>query len=207
MSDIKKVDLGGGGASIYIYIYIYSPLSVLTCSGRNSVKFATGSWMYSTSCLEGANGWRPQATQANYRASLLIATTTPEKNIIVTIRSLLTIPPKSGNQKNRLGEQTRFKQNPWILAIYIYIPYFGINRFPDLWILAIYSGTLFSPSTNCAKHQAMLGRFPFWASNRGSPPCLTWKQLQWKTGAVEDGHSMHFERILYILVWPDLQKI
>ena len=110
MSDIKKVDLGGG-ASIYIYIYMYSPLSALTCSGRNSVKFATGSWMYSNSCLEGANGWRPQATQANYRASLLIATTTPEKNIIVTIWSLLTIPPKSGNQKNRLGEQTRFKQN------------------------------------------------------------------------------------------------
>ena len=109
MSDIKKVDLGGGRA--YIYIYMYSPLSALTCSGRNSVKFATGSWMYSNSCLEGANGWRPQATQANYRASLLIATTTPEKNIIVTIWSLLTIPPKSGNQKNRLGEQTRFKQN------------------------------------------------------------------------------------------------
>lgn len=119
-------------------------------------------------------------------------------------------PSKIRQPKKSIRRTNTFQTKPWILAIYIYIPYFGINRFPDLWILAIYIAPYFHHPQIVKdirpRHQAMLGRFPFWASNPRSLPCLTWKRLQWKTGAVEDGHSMHFERILYILVWPDLQK-
>ena len=144
MSDIKKVDLGGGRAYIYIFIYLFIHL-FQSWHVQDAIRL---SLQLEVECIP-IRVWRAQMDEghkllnANYRASLLIATTTPEKNIIVTIRSLLTIPPKSGNQKNRLGEQTRFKKNPWILASCIYIPYFGINRFPDLWILAIYIAPYF----------------------------------------------------------------
>ena len=191
----------------YIFIHLFQSWHV-----QDAIRLSLqlGSWMYSNSCLEGANGWRPQATQANYRASLLIATTTPEKNIIVTIRSLLTIPPKSGNQKKSItvGEQTRFQKNPWILAIYIYIPYFGTTGFLICGSWQFILHPIFTIHKLPSATSGHVGEnIPFWASNPRSLPCLTWKRLQWKTGAVEDGHFDAFWTHFVHQVWPDLQKI
>ena len=52
-------------------------------------------------------------------------------------------PSKIRQPKKSIRRTNTFQTKSWILAIYIYIPYFGINRFPDLWILAIYIAPYF----------------------------------------------------------------